>query len=89
MPRSRPVDPPELRRQMVEFVRAGRSPESLAMEFEPTAKSIHGWVATAGRDDGHRAVSQTRKCAGDGLTTNGRDELNRLRRENKPLKLER
>jgi transposase len=30
----------EFRRQMVELVRAGRTPEELASEFEPTAQSI-------------------------------------------------
>jgi len=35
----------EFRRQMVELVRAGRTPEELATEFEPTAQSIRNWVA--------------------------------------------
>ena len=46
----------EFRRQMVELVRAGRTPEELATEFEPTAQSIRNWVAqsnrNAGRGDG-------------------------------------
>jgi len=71
---------PEFRRQMVELVRVGRSPEELAREFEPTAQSIRNWVAQAGRDAGRR---------GDGLTTAEREELNRLRRENRQLRLER
>jgi hypothetical protein len=33
---------PEFRRQMVELVNAGRSPEELAREFEPTAQSRTG-----------------------------------------------
>ena len=37
MPRTRPPYPPEFRRQMVELVRAGRTPEELSQEFEPTA----------------------------------------------------
>ena len=37
MPRSRPPYAPEFRRQMVELVRTGRSPEELAREFEPAA----------------------------------------------------
>jgi transposase len=41
---------PEFRRQMVELVQAGRSPEALACEFEPTAQSIRNWVAQAARD---------------------------------------
>jgi transposase len=47
---------PEFRRQMVELVRAGRTPEELAAEFEPMAQSIRNWVAqserNAGRGDG-------------------------------------
>ena len=40
MPRSRPPYAPEFRRQMVELVRAGRSPEELSREFEPTAQAM-------------------------------------------------
>src|SRR5215470_17949738 len=80
MGKTRAAYPPEFRRQMVELVRAGRSPEELAREFEPTAQSIRNWLAqserNAGRGDG-------------GLTTAEREELNRLRRENRQLRLER
>jgi transposase len=80
MGKTRSAYPPEFRRQMVELVRAGRSPEELAGEFEPTAQSIRNWVAQSARDAGH----------GDGgLTTAEREELHRLRRENRQLKLER
>jgi transposase len=65
---------------MVELVRAGRTPEELAKEFEPSAQAIRNWVSQADRDDGRRA---------DGLTTVERDELRRLRRENRQLKTER
>jgi transposase len=71
---------PEFRRQMIELVRSGRSPESLAKEFEPTAQAIRNWVAQAERDAGRRD---------DGVTTAERDEISRLRREVKQLKLER
>ncbi len=37
MPPTRPPYPPDLRRQIVELVRAGRSPAELAREFESTA----------------------------------------------------
>ena len=40
MPRYRTAYPPELRRQMVDLRRSGRTPEELAREFEPTAQSI-------------------------------------------------
>jgi transposase len=71
---------PEFRRQMIELVRSGRSPESLAKEFEPTAQTIRNWVAQAARDEGRRD---------DGPTSAEREEINRLRRENRQLKLER
>jgi transposase len=80
MPKTRPPYPPEFRRQMVELVRAGRTPEQLAAEFEPTAQSIRNWVAQADRDEGKRM---------DGLTTQEREELVRLRRENRRLREER
>ena len=65
---------------MVELVRAGRSPEELAQEFEPTAQSIRNWVGQVGCDAGRR---------GNGLTTAEREELQQLRRENRQLRLER
>ena len=55
MPKSHPPYSPEFRRQMVELVRAGRLPEDLAREFEPTAQSIGIWVAQADRQEGRRA----------------------------------
>lgn len=72
--------PPEFRRRMVELVRSGRSPEALSREFEPTAQSIRQWARQADLDDGRRR---------DGLTTEERDELTRLRRENRVLREER
>jgi transposase len=80
MARKHPAFTPEFRRQMIELVRSGRSPESLAKEFEPTAQTIRNWVAQAGRDNGTR---------NDGPTTEDRDEINQLRREVRQLKLER
>jgi transposase len=65
---------------MIELVRAGRSPEDLAKEFEPSAQAIRNWVAQADRDEGRRS---------DGLTNAERMELWRLRKENKQLRLER
>jgi transposase len=71
---------PEFRRQMVELVRAGRKQSELSREFGCTSWSIGRWVAQAERDAGR----------GDGgLTTAERQELARLRRENRQLKLER
>jgi len=80
MPKSRPPYPPEVRRQLVALVRSGRDREDLAREFEPTAQSIRNWVAQAERDTGQRQ---------DGLTTEEREELRKLRREVKTLRAER
>ena len=72
--------PAEFRAQMVELVKCGRRPEELEKEFEPTAQTIYNWVTQADRDTGVRH---------DGLTTAERQELTRLRRENRQLKMER
>ena len=80
MAKRRSPYPPEFRQQMVELVRAGRSPESLGREFEPSAQAIRNWVAQADRDEGRRA---------DGLTSVEREELQRLKRENRKLRQER
>ena len=39
--------PPEFRQQLIALVPTGRTPESLAKEFEPSAQTIHNWVAQA------------------------------------------
>ncbi len=80
MPRTRNPYPAEFRAQIVALAQAGRSVEELAREFEPCAATIHGWVKQAERDSG--------RCA-NGLTSEERDELRRLRRENRQLRQER
>ena len=65
---------------MVELVHAGRTPAELAKEFEPTAQAIGAWVRQAAIDSGQRS---------DGLTTDERAELRRLRKELKDVKMER
>ncbi len=40
MPKTHPPYPPEFRRRLVEMVRAGRTPESLGRQFEPTARDV-------------------------------------------------
>ena len=77
--RHRSAYPAEFRERVVELARSGRTPEDLAKEFEPSAQTIRNWIAQADRDSGKR---------GDGLTTAERDELRKLRRENKKLKVE-
>jgi transposase len=83
MPHTRPPYSPEFRRQMVDLVRAGRDPADLAREFEPSAQAIRNWVAQSDRREGRREEKS------DVLPAADRDELIRLRRENKQLRLER
>ena len=40
MPKSHPRYPAELKKRLVELVRAGRNPEELAEKFEPCAQAI-------------------------------------------------
>lgn len=80
MPKTHRPYPPELRRQLVDLARSGRSPEELARQFEPSAQAIRNWVRQADIDEGRRR---------DGLTTQEREEIRRLRRENKVLREER
>ena len=80
MPRSRAPYLAAFRQQMVDLVRAGRSPEVLAREFKPAAQAIRNRVKQDGLDQGRRT---------DGLTTEERAELPRLRRENKQLRIDR
>ena len=80
MPNTHRPYPPEFRQQMVELVRSGRTPEELALEYEPSAGAIRNWVAQQERDTGQRD---------DGLGSDERQELRRLRRENKQLRIER
>ena len=80
MPKSHAPYPKEYRQQILELARAGRSAEELAKEFEPSAQCIRNWIKQDEVDRGQRQ---------DGLTSEERAELVRLRRENKQLKLER
>jgi transposase len=80
MPGTHPPYAPEYRQRIIELARAGRSVQELAREFEPSANAIRNWVRQIALDDGLRS---------DGLTTTAREELNRLRRENRVLREER
>ena len=71
---------PEYREQIVELVRAGRSARLLTREFEPSEQTIRNWAKQADLDEGQRS---------NGLTTEARLELLRLKRENKRLRIER
>ncbi len=89
MPITRPPYSPEFRRQIIDLARAGRDPVSLSKEFEPTAETIRKWVVAAGRQEGGREKGDAQTAAGDALNPTERDELARLRRENKQLRVER
>jgi transposase len=80
MPRTRAPYPPEFRRQVVELVRTGRTPRELSRECEPSYETIRNWVRQADRDEGRDP---------SGMTTGEREEVGRLRRENRQLRLER
>ena len=79
MPKSHRPYPPEFRQRIIELVRKGRTPEELADQFEPSAQAIRNWIRQAAIDAGQR----------DGLTTEEREELRRLRREVRQLREER
>jgi transposase len=79
MPRSRSPYPPEFREQIIALIRAGRTTEELAEEYEPSAQTIRNWITQADRDLGTRM---------DGLPTDEKEELRRLRREVKVLRQE-
>jgi transposase len=79
MGKSRRKYPAEFRRQLVELARAGRSAEDLAREFGPSRESIRLWVLEAEREE--RDIRA--------LKPDERTELERLRRENRQLRLER
>lgn len=72
--------PDEFRERLIDLVRAGESPESLSRRFEPTAQTIRNWVRQADLDAG--------TCK-DGLTSDEREELRQLKRENRTLREER
>lgn len=78
-----PPYPAAFRQQMVELVRAGRSPSELSREFGVTAQSITNWVGQAAIDEGNPLPGK------EGLITAERQELARLRRQLRQVQMER
>ena len=83
MPTPKPPYPAEFRRQMVELVQSGHKPTQLVREFGVTAQSISTWVAQAAADNSKPVRGK------DVLSSAEREDLARLRRENKRLQQER
>jgi len=76
-PRPRRSFTPEFKADIVERCRAGdRSIAQVATDFELTETAVRSWVKQAAVDAGER----------EGLTTEERQELARLKRENKRLR---
>ena len=75
-PRPRRSFSPEFKAEIIEACRRGdRSIGQVARDFDLTETAVREWVKQADIDDGRR----------DGLTSDEREELTRLRRENRRL----
>ena len=80
MPKSRPPYPEQFRREAVELVRtSGKTIPEIAKDLGVTDQSLRNWVRQHEVDVGVRP----------GISSDEREELKRLRRENRVLKEER
>jgi len=73
------VYPPDFRQKILELIRSGESGNAVARRFNVSRQTITNWLKQDERDSGRRT---------DGLTTEERSELTRLRREVKRLTIE-
>ena len=80
VPRTRPPYPPEFRRQAIELVRSGTPLKQVAYELGVSEQTLRNW---------RRQDQVDRHERDDGLTSDEREELRRLRRENARLTQER
>jgi transposase len=80
VPKTRPAYPDEFRREAVQMLRAGRTPRELSESLGVSEQTLRNW---------RRQDQVDRHERDDGLTSDERDELRRLRRENVRLKQER
>jgi transposase len=71
--------PPEFRQKVIELARSGRSLDELAREFSLAPQTVRNWCKQHALDAGTR---------NDGLTSEERVELSKLKRENKRLTIE-
>ena len=80
MPGPTPHYPPEFKREAVQLYRSSeKSIPKMAKELGIADESLRRWIRQHEIDEGER----------EGLTTDERQELSRLRRENKTLRQER
>ena len=80
MPKTRPAYPEQFRREAMELLRAGRTPRELAESLGVSQQTLR---------NGRRQDQLDHHERDDGLTSDERDELRRLRRENARLTQER
>jgi transposase len=80
VPKTRPAYPAEFRREAIELLRAGRTPRELSECLGVSQQTLRNW---------RRQDQLDRHERDDGLTTDERDQLRRLRRENARLMRER
>jgi transposase len=80
VPKTRPAYPEQFRREAIELLRAGRTPRELSESLGVSGQTLRNW---------RRQDQVDRRERDDGLTTDERDELRRLRRENQRLMQER
>jgi transposase len=80
VPKTRPAYPDDFRREAIELLRAGRTPRELAESLGVSQQTLRNW---------RRQDQLDRHERDDGLTTDEREELRRLRRENARLTQER
>jgi transposase len=79
VPGPTPHYPPEFKREAVELYRSSnKSIPKMAQELGIASESLRRWIRQHEVDEGER----------EGLTTSEREELSRLRRENRILKQE-
>src|SRR4051812_12815192 len=79
VPRTRPPYPPEFRRQAIELVRSGTPLKQVAAELGVSEQTLRNWRRQHEVDAGRA----------EGLTSDEREELRRLRRDVRRLEQER